>query len=85
MSFTVIRGRLVNAQQAHAFMGRIWTQAKPWLLCDGGPLRITVQEDTRTLEQNAMFHDCCDDIAKSRFPSSEGRSARVMPGGTMDP
>jgi hypothetical protein len=67
MEFAAIRGRFVNADQAIGFLNRMWAQIKPHLLMDGVPLRVTVQEETRTSEQNALFHDCCDDIAKHGF------------------
>jgi hypothetical protein len=67
MSFMPIRGRFVNARQAHALIGRIWQQVRPWVEASNGPLRVLVQEDTRTIAQNDHFHDLCDDIAKSGF------------------
>src|SRR5262249_50278273 len=57
----------VEAEQALGFLNRIWSQVKPHLLMDGVPLAVSVREETRTSEQNAMFHDLCDDIAKHGF------------------
>lgn len=64
MSFRPIRGRFVDPRQSHEYLGRIWAQVKPWLEARNGPLRVEIKEETRTSEQNALFHALCGDIAR---------------------
>lgn len=60
-----VTGPLSAASQAQTFWDRyVFPRIKP-ALDAGQRLRITVREETRTLEQNAKFHAMCDDIAKS--------------------
>lgn len=60
-----VTGPLSDARQAQAFWERfVFPRIKP-ALDAGQRLRISVREETRTLEQNAKFHALCDDIAKS--------------------
>ena len=71
-----VTGPLVNEQQAWTFWERfVWPKIKPELIA-GRQLRLSVREDTRTLDQNAKFHALCADIAASRFPfAGKPRSA----------
>ena len=59
-----LSARLANAQQAWAWLQRAYEAIKP-LLLDGRCYRVTITEDTRSLDQNAKFHAICGDIAKS--------------------
>jgi hypothetical protein len=62
-----ISGPLTDAKQAITFWERyVYPRIHPHLAA-GVRLRISVREDTRTLEQNAKFHALCGDIAASRF------------------
>lgn len=63
-----IGGPLTDVQQAQTFWERyVLPRIRPHLL-SGIRLRLSVREETRTLEQNAKFHALCDDIATSEFP-----------------
>ncbi len=55
---------LHNAQQAKETLGRLWQWAKPRLIA-GTKLKLTIAEETRSLDQNSKFHALCEDIARS--------------------
>jgi hypothetical protein len=62
-----VSGAIFEVNQARIFWERfIWPRIQPELAA-GRRLRVSVKEDTRTLDQNAKFHALCDDIAKSGF------------------
>lgn len=58
---------LVNAQQAHAAIDRMWREAKAWLIAGHG-LELSVRPARRSLPQNAKFHALCADLERSRLP-----------------
>jgi len=63
-----LSGPLTDAEQARRFIKNyLWPKIEPELN-SGNKLRITIQDEARTLDQNAKFHAMCDDIAKSGFP-----------------
>lgn len=53
-----------NAQQGYQVLLRLWDWSKPMLIA-GHKLRVTAQESTRSLDQNAKFHAICSDLAAS--------------------
>jgi len=55
--------KLVNPQQGSALMKTLWAKMKT-ALESGKILVMTVQEETRTHDQNAKFHAIIADIAK---------------------
>lgn len=62
-----VSGPLTNVKQAIAFWERfVFPKIQPFLAA-GVRLRVSVREDTRTLDQNAKFHALCDDIETSKF------------------
>lgn len=60
-----LSGPLTEHDQAKRFIGNyLWPKIKESLAM-GDKLRITVQDETRTADQNAKFHAMCDDVASS--------------------
>jgi hypothetical protein len=58
MNFT-----LFNAQQGHKVLTDAWTQIKAELMA-GHKITLTVKRQTRSVDQNAMFHSLIGQIAK---------------------
>jgi hypothetical protein len=58
MNFT-----LFNPQQAHKVLSEAWTQIKADLMA-GHKITLTVKRQTRSVDQNAMFHSLIGQIAK---------------------
>lgn len=54
---------LHNAQQGHQLLMELWQKLKPHLLA-GKKLTLTIEEEKRSLDQNAMFHSILNQIAK---------------------
>ena len=54
---------LHNAQQGHQLVAELWQKMKPHLMV-GKKLVLTVSEEKRSLDQNAMFHSILGQIAK---------------------
>ena len=52
-----------NAQQGHQLLMDLWQKLKPHLLA-GRKLELTVTEQKRSLDQNAMFHSILSQIAR---------------------
>jgi len=50
-----IRARLVNPQQGHALLTRVFAELKPWLFAGHG-FEILVRPRKRSLGQNALLH-----------------------------
>ena len=54
---------LHNAQQGHKVLLDVWQKAKPFLLA-GNKLVLTIEEQKRSTEQNAMLWSVLSDLAK---------------------
>ena len=54
---------LYNAQQAHTVLNDIWKKAKPFLLA-GNKLVLTIEEQKRSTEQNALLWSVLTDLSK---------------------
>ena len=54
---------LYNAQQGHKVLLDVWQKAKPFLLA-GNKLVLTIEEQKRSTEQNAMLWSVLSDLAK---------------------
>ena len=54
---------LHNAQQAHTVFKDVWQKAKPFLLA-GNKLVITIEEQKRSNEQNALLWSVLSDLSK---------------------
>ena len=54
---------LYNAQQAHKVLSEVWTQIKAELMA-GHKITLSVAKQTRSSDQNAMFHSIIGQIAK---------------------
>lgn len=58
------RAILINAQQGHTAMARLWAEAKAHLMA-GRRMVLELKEETRSNEASAKFHAMCGDFAKS--------------------
>ena len=56
-------GRLINAQQAKAWLDALYIDLKPLLLA-GHIFVVTIKTDSRTLAQNAMLWSILRDLAR---------------------
>ena len=56
---------LHSPQQAHEVIRSLWAWAKP-RLSDGRKLRLTIEEATRSGQQNKLLHALIQDIAQRR-------------------
>jgi hypothetical protein len=54
---------LYNAQQAHTVFKDVWQRAKPYLLA-GNKLVLTIEEEKRSHEQNALMWSVLSDLAR---------------------
>ena len=54
---------LHNAQQAHTAMKDVWQKVKPYLLA-GNKLVLTIEEEKRSHEQNALLWSVLTDLSK---------------------
>jgi hypothetical protein len=54
---------LYNAEQGHKVFKDVWQKAKPFLLA-GNKLVLTIEEQKRSTEQNAMLWSVLSDLAK---------------------
>jgi hypothetical protein len=54
---------LYNAQQAHTVLKDVWQKAKPFLLA-GNKLVLTIEEQKRSTEQNALLWSVLTDLSK---------------------
>jgi hypothetical protein len=54
---------LFNAQQAHTVFKDVWSRAKPYLL-SGNKLVLTIEQEKRSHEQNALLWSVLSDLAK---------------------
>lgn len=57
------RALLVNAQQGHTAMARLWTEAKAHLLA-GRRMVLELKEETRRDAQNALLHALLTEISR---------------------
>ena len=55
---------LYSAQQARQVLDDIWTRIKGDLL-QGKRFQLSLKAETRSLEQNRLFHGLCDALGKS--------------------
>lgn len=62
-----VRLRLVGHTQAHTLLANLWQKIIKPMLDGEKALWITVEEETRSLPQNAKFHAICSDLAKSEM------------------
>jgi hypothetical protein len=58
-----VKVALYNAQQGHKVLLDVWQKAKPFLLA-GNKLVLTIEEQKRSTEQNAMLWSVLSDLAK---------------------
>jgi hypothetical protein len=58
-----VKVTLHNAQQGHTVLLDIWQKAKPFLL-SGQKLVLTIEEQKRSTEQNALLWSVLSDLAK---------------------
>jgi hypothetical protein len=73
MSHTIT---LTSPQQAHA----VWTQAWQWVkgrTLQGKPVTLTLKEEARSSDQNALLHALLTDIAKTREWAGKKRDVEV--------
>ena len=54
---------LYSAQQGHTVLKDIWTRAKPYLLA-GNKLVLTIEQEKRSQEQNALMWSVLTDLSK---------------------
>lgn len=54
---------LHNAQQAHTALKDVWQKAKPYLLA-GNKLVLTIEQEKRSQEQNALMWSVLTDLSK---------------------
>jgi hypothetical protein len=54
---------LHNAQQAHEVLQKLWAWAKPRLIA-GTKLKLTISEETRTLEQNSRMWAMLGEVSR---------------------
>jgi len=54
---------LHNAQQAHTVFKDVWTKCKPYLLA-GNKLVLTIEQEKRSQEQNALMWSVLTDLSK---------------------
>lgn len=57
------RARLINPQQARAWMGAIYAELKPFLMAEQ-VFDISIRPETRSTAQNRLLFSCLDDISK---------------------
>lgn len=62
----ISRHLLADAIQGYRVISALWRAVKP-LVSEGKRIWIVVQEETRTLPQNAKFHAMCADLSKSNM------------------
>jgi len=58
-----VKVTLHNAQQAHTILKDVWAKAKPYLLA-GNKLVLTIEEQKRSQEQNALLWSVLTDLSK---------------------
>lgn len=54
---------LHNAQQAHTVLKNVWQKAKPYLLA-GNKLVLTIEQEKRSQEQNALMWSVLTDLSR---------------------
>lgn len=54
---------LHNAQQAHTVLKDVWNRAKPFLMA-GNKLVLTIEQEKRSQEQNALMWSVLTDLSK---------------------
>jgi hypothetical protein len=54
---------LYSAQQAHTVLKDVWQKAKPYLLA-GNKLVLTIEQEKRSQEQNALMWSVLTDLSK---------------------
>lgn len=54
---------LYNAQQGHTVLTDIWQKAKPYLMA-GNKLVLTIEQEKRSQEQNALMWSVLTDLSK---------------------
>ena len=54
---------LHSAQQAHTVLKDVWAKAKPYLLA-GNKLVLTIEQESKSREQEEKYHAIINDIAK---------------------
>jgi hypothetical protein len=58
-----VKVTLYNAQQAHTVLKDVWAKAKPYLMA-GNKLVLTIEEQKRSAEQNALMWSVLSDLSK---------------------
>jgi hypothetical protein len=56
-----------NASQGHAAYTALWSQCKA-MLTAGKRLRVVIEDESRTVDQNAKFHAICSDLERAKVP-----------------
>lgn len=59
-----LTAHLFNPQQGHSAFSSLWPAIKPHLIA-GHRLRVTVEQETRSLDQNAKLHATLGEIARA--------------------
>lgn len=54
---------LHNAQQGYTVIKDVWNKAKPYLLA-GNKLVLTIEQEKRSLDQNALFWSVLSDLSR---------------------
>ena len=68
--------RLYNAQQAVTALRGLFEQLKPWLVA-GWRLKVTVEQETRSVDQNAKLHAELAEVAATVEWAGKKRDTEV--------
>ena len=67
--------KLYDPVQAHKAITHAFQTIKPWLFA-GHRLKLTIEPENRSLDQNAKFHAICSDLGRSSLEWA-GKKRRV--------
>lgn len=67
---------LYSPTQAHEALAKLWTWIKPRVMA-GRKLRLSIEEEKRSLPQNAKLHALLTDIARTTEWAGKKRSVEV--------
>jgi hypothetical protein len=71
-----LTAHLWNAQQGHAAYTALWNQIKPHLV-SGWRLKVTVEQETRSVDQNAKLHAELAEVASTVEWAGKKRDTEV--------
>lgn len=66
-----------NWNQSHPLIQDIANGIKAWQMAGNGPLVVTVQPQTRSLEENRLLHSLVSQIAQQKEWAGQKRSAEI--------